>query len=179
MNVTYHKASTIKELQQIIALQSENLHANLTEEVRQQQGFVSVSHTLKILQEMNKVCPHTIAKSKHKVIGYALCMHPSFSDDISLLKPMFVEINSLIPKPKNFMVMGQICIDKEFRGKGVFRNLYKKMKEDVLNEYHSIITEVDSKNLRSLNAHTSVGFKHLKTYNSLGQDWKLLILRNS
>ncbi|WP_291864988.1 GNAT family N-acetyltransferase [Maribacter sp.] len=179
MKITYHKASATIELQQIISLQRKNLYANLTNENRLQQGFVSASHTLSILQEMNVVCPHIIAKANNAVIGYALSMHPTFSNKIPLLKPMFLEINSLIPKPENYMVMGQICIDKDFRGKGVFRNLYTTMKVAIRNEYASIITEVDAKNIRSINAHRAVGFKHLKTYHSLGQDWELIILKNN
>ena len=48
----------------------------------------------------------------------------------------------------------------------------KEMKDD----YDSIITEVDVKNIRSLNAHKSVGFKLLKKYVSNNQLWEIIIL---
>ena len=40
-------------------------------------------------------------------------MHPKFSNEIDILKPMFKEINSVVPHDEKYMVMGQICIDKK------------------------------------------------------------------
>ena len=65
-----------------------------------------------MLKEMNHACPHIIAESNGKVVGYALCMHPQFADTIEVLKPMFYEINKILPKTENYLVMGQICIAK-------------------------------------------------------------------
>jgi ribosomal protein S18 acetylase RimI-like enzyme len=112
-----------------------------------------------------------------KVVGYALCMHPLFSAAITVLTPMFDEIKTVSPKPSNHIAMGQICIDKEYRKKGVFRNLYQNMSDFLKPEFDFIITEVDANNIRSLNAHYAIGFKHLKSYNSVGQDWELIILK--
>lgn len=73
--------------------------------------------------------------------------------------------------------MSQNCIDKEYRKKGVFRNLYQNMSDFLKPEFDFIITEVDAKNIRSLNALYTIGIKHLKSHNSVGQDWELIILR--
>jgi len=40
----------------------------------------------------------------------------------------------------------------------------------------TIITEVDTMNTRSLDAHYSIGFKDLKRYSANGQEWKLIQL---
>ena len=72
--------------------------------------------------------------------------------------------------------MGQICIAKDYRSGGVFRELYQFMKQELKEEYNAIITEVDVKNTRSLNAHKAVGFKVLKNYRSNNQDWVIVIL---
>lgn len=177
MNIVYCKTKTKNEIQQILKLQKQNLPNNLSTEEKIKEGFVSVSHTLDILEEMNTICPHTIAKYNGKVIGYALSMHPMFANKIELLKPMFNQIKELLPEEKNYIVMGQICIDKEYRKKGVFRNLYKEMKVFLLPEYSSIITEVDFKNKRSLDAHIAVGFKVLGKYISAKQEWVILTLK--
>jgi len=175
--VTYKRVETTFELKQILELQQRNLFTNLTDEERLQEGFVTVSHTLDILMKMNAVCPHIIARDEDKVVGYALCMHPRFSEEIDILKPMFLEIKKIYPKTEKFIVMGQICIDKAYRGKSVFRMLYETMKQKTSNEYDTIITEVDAKNQRSLNAHYAIGFKHLKTHNSNGSSWELIVLK--
>lgn len=175
--VCYKRAETIKELQQILSLQQENLVNKLSPEEKKKEGFVTVSHTLEVLEQMNTKCPHIIAKDNDAVVGYALCMHPVFANEVELLKPMFVEVKKVFPKGYSFIVMGQICIDKKYRGKGLFRKLYATMKDAVHPEFESIITEVNATNIRSLNAHFAVGFKNLRTHLSNGQTWKLMILK--
>ena len=66
---------------------------------------------------MHLAYPHIIAKCGNEVVGYALCMHPKFANEIELLKPMFLEMESLVPKVRDFMVMGQVCVAKDFRKK--------------------------------------------------------------
>ena len=165
------------ELVQILKLQQQNLSAILKESERKHEGFVTVSHTLDMLKEMNHACPHIIAESNGKVVGYALCMHPQFADTIEVLKPMFYEINKTLPKTENYLIMGQICIAKAYRRQGIFRKLYETMQNSIAPNFKSIITEVDRKNTRSINAHYAVGFEHLKSYQSGGQQWELIILR--
>ena len=174
--ITYQRATSDEELQQILELQQQNLPTVISSQEKKNEGFVTVSHTFEILKEMNDVCAHIIAKSEGRVIGYALCMHPKFADDITVLRPMFDEIETTLPKTENYITMGQICIDKAFRKQGIFRKLYETMQTSIRPEFGTIITEVDTKNTRSLQAHYAVGFIDIKTYRSGGQDWKLIRL---
>ncbi|ULC59901.1 GNAT family N-acetyltransferase [Flaviramulus sp. BrNp1-15] len=173
-SVVYKKASTNEELHQIIKLQHANISASISEEEKQKEGFVTVQHSLTLLKAMNDKCPHIIAKSENKVVGYALSMVKSFKDEIEVLKPMFINIEKNVPDTLKYIVMGQICIDKAFRKRGVFRGLYSKMNEEMKKDYDAIITEVDETNLRSLHAHYAIGFKILYSYRSKKQDWKIL-----
>lgn len=172
--ITYHLAATKDELQQILDLQHKNLYQNISEEERKQEGFLTVSHDLNFLIEMNNKVQHIIAKHNDKVVAYALSMHPDFGNRIEILKPMFVKINENIEEQTNYIVMGQICIDKLYRGKGIFRNLYKTMQKSLKNKFDYIITEVDKKNTRSINAHQAIGFKEIVAYNANNQDWSLI-----
>jgi len=126
---------------------------------------------------MHSLCPHIVAKDGNDVIGYALCMHPSFADDIPILKPLVVQIGSCIPKEVSYIIMGQICIAMEYRKQGVFKKLYAAMRRSTQLKYQTIITAVDIANTRSLQAHYATGFQDLKSYTSQGQDWKLIQLR--
>ena len=175
--VTYKRATEASELKQILELQQRNLYANVSEEEQHNEGFLTVSHSFELLKKMNGICPHIIAKAGGKVIGYALCMHPQFSNEIEILKPMFQEIETINPKVKNYIVMGQVCVDKDYRKKGVFRNLYQKMRDSTKPKFNTIITGVDSKNKRSIQAHYAVGFKLLKSHTSGDRDWELIILK--
>ena len=171
--IIYKRAESIEELQGILTLQEQNLRENTSEAEKIQEGFVTVQHGMDILKRMNDKSSHIIAKHNEKVIGYALVMLQDFKDDISVLRPMFSEINKTL-KNKSYVTMGQVCVDKNHRGQGVFRGMYQHMKACLQNEFDMLITEVDAKNIRSMNAHTAIGFKRLKTYHALGQNWELI-----
>ncbi len=175
--ITYTTVTTVTELQQILALQQNNLPKSVSEFEKNKEGFVTVVHTLDILTEMNTKCAHIIAKSSEKVIAYALCMHPDFKDEIAALKPMFTQIERSIAPKTNYMVMGQICVAKDFRKKGVFRQLYQYMADSLAANYDCIVTEIAIKNTRSINAHYAIGFEKLKTYLHEQQEWEIVSLK--
>lgn len=177
MNLIYTTAKTNEELIQILSLQQMNLKTSVSDLEIAQEGFVTVQHTLDVLTRMNNACPHIIAKDEDKVVGYALSMTNDFKDDISVLRPMFTELEKV--NIQNFITMGQICVAKSHRKQGVFRGLYEAIKKASYPIYDTIITEVDATNKRSLNAHYAVGFEKICTYNSLGQDWELISLKTS
>lgn len=174
MAIVYSRCKTRQELLQILELQRENLPGNISNGERASEGFLTVVHDLGLLNRMNLKCAHMIAMEEDVLTGYALCMHPEFEDEIPVLKPMFEKLKSAADKSAKFMVMGQICVRKSFRRKGVFRGLYNYMKDELSADYDSIITEVDAENTRSLNAHHAIGFKDRQVYNSGSRCWHLI-----
>ena len=174
--LVYKQANSDIELKQILALQQANLPKNLTNEEKISEGFLTVEHSLELLKEMNTACPHTIALDSEKVVGYALAMHPKFAEEIEVLKPMFKEINKVVSLNNNYPIMGQICIAKTFRGKGLFRGLYNNMKALLPLGFTKIITEVDTTNIRSIEAHQAIGFIELKRYWAQEKEWSLIVL---
>ena len=175
--ITYSRASTLEELEQILTLQKNNLPENLSHKEKIEQGFVTVKHSLEILKRMNDECAHTIAKNNNKVVGYALSMTKNFASEIKVLKPMFIELSKSITEEK-YIVMGQICIAKEFRRKGIFKGLYEYMKTAIcLDHFNLIITEIDTHNKRSLKAHESIGFIKLHDYSIEDKDWRIVTLK--
>lgn len=177
--ISYQRAQIATELKQILSLQRQNLKEHISEEEIKNEGFVTVHHNLDLLRRMNEACPHIIAKDEDKVVGYALCMHPKFGDEIDVLKPMFTELD----KHRNtlgidsFVVMGQVCIDKAYRRQGIFRKLYETMKKEVIPPFDVIITEVNATNIRSKKAHEGIGFKRITTHEAEGQIWELIYLK--
>jgi len=169
MLIEYSTAKTNYELDQILSLQKQNLrHKNDIDEEREQ-GFVAIQHDIELLSIMNQVTPHVIAKEGDDLIGYALATSKKFRNSIPVLIPMFELLDSLtIDDEKlgteNYIVMGQICIDKKYRGKGIFQGLYKHYFDLYKPKYKYIITEVAERNLRSLHAHFKVGFEEIHRY---------------
>ncbi|RLD27242.1 MAG: N-acetyltransferase [Bacteroidetes bacterium] len=172
--IRYKRADSTEELNQILELQSINIPSSISKNELKTQGFVTVHHDFEILKSMNDKCPHIIAKSDKKVVGYALCMLKEFKEKIEVLKPMFKHIDNCLKQNDAYIVMGQVCIDKAFRKQGMFRGLYYYMKLQLQAEFDMIVTEVDVANTKSLDAHYAIGFKTIYSYRSTQQDWEIL-----
>jgi len=173
--IRYQLTQTEEELRQILALQQRNLPKNLSESEKKEHGFVTVKHSLTTLKKLHNIHPHCIAKYNDKVIGYALSMDVSCKEDIEVLKPMFNKIDAIYKD--SYMVMGQVCIDKNFRRKGVFKKLYRSMKAHFSSKYNAIITEIDTKNIPSIKAHQKIGFTELIRYDFDNKEWSIVILK--
>lgn len=93
---------------------------------------------------MNDACAHCVAKIDGKTIGFALSMLQSFKKDVPLLIPMFNKVDKILGSEKlssKYVVMGQVCIDKNQRRKGVFKGLYTYMAREMKDDYDSIIIQ--------------------------------------
>jgi len=173
-SIIYKRASSLDELEQIRILQLQNSAQNITSEEKLQEGFVTVQHTVALLEQMNSACAHIIAKNNDTVVGFALVMLSNFRNEIEVLIPMFERIDELVPKDKTYVVMGQICVDKNYRKQGIFRGLYHFYKEELQHQFDYLITEVAAINIRSMQAHEAVGFKTIDTYEEDEVVWNII-----
>lgn len=180
MAIEFTTSTTTKELQQILALQRENQEMALSSSEVESQGFVTVEHNLPLLERMNAPYQHSIAKSEGKVVGYALVMLKDLQNDIPVLIPMFKKINAIAYEGQtlsdiDYFIMGQVCIKKGFRGQGIFKGMYHKLRETMSANFKYMITEVAQRNTRSLRAHYKVGFKNILEYKTEEEDWVILL----
>lgn len=173
MAVTYTRATTEKELYQILDLQRQNMAKGLSQDELVKEGFITVGHTFALLKKMNDACPHIITKDGDAVVGYALVMLRSFKNEIPVLRPMFDTADALLPG-SNYVAMGQICIAKSHRRQGIFKGMYQYYRQQLQNDYDCLFTEVATANQRSLQAHKAVGFEVLKTQITDGVSWELV-----
>ena len=174
-------STTDKELAEIIALQKKNLPANLTVAEMQEQGFVTVVHSLDDLKKMNQFEQHLVIKDNDTVVGYLLAMTKKSEFDIPVLIPMFKVFDKVSYQNKlladyNFIVVGQVCIDKEYRGKGLLNKSYQAYKKIFSSKYDFAITEIATANQRSLNAHKTAGFTEIHRFTDSSQiEWSIII----
>lgn len=179
--ITYQTSETDKELSQILDLQKNNLPRNLTESEIKSQGFVTVNHTLKDLKNLNSYERHLIAKDNNKVVGYLLAMTKNSKHDIPILIPMFEVFDKIQFKNKliseyNYLVVGQVCIDKAYRGQGLLDNIYSAYRNCYQKKYDFAITEIASTNTRSINAHKRIGFSEIHRFaDSNNTEWSIVI----
>jgi len=163
------REAELNDLEGILLLQNANLARDLTREEIQSQGFVTIKHSYDQLKKLNDYEKHIIAKDKEKVIGYVLAMTQQSKFDIPIIIPMFNVFSNIMYADKkitdyNFIVVGQVCIDKNYRGQGIFDKCYNEYKKYYKDTYDFAITEIASTNIRSLNAHKRIGFKEIHHY---------------
>ncbi len=168
--------NTTHDLQQILHLQNENLIQNLDETEIRSQGFVTLRHDFKILEQMHNLAPSVIIKDDDKVVAYALTMLPECRQLMPDLEPMFAIFDKLLWNNEllnnyRFYVMGQVCIAKEYRGKGLFEKLYQHHKKNYQPQFDLCITEISIRNHRSLRAHEKMGFKNIHTHRDKLDEW--------
>ena len=167
--LTFCTADLRTDLEGILTLQKTNLAQGLSAGEIQSQGFVTVDHTINQLKKLNDIEKHVIAKDDEKVIAYVLAMTQRSKHDIPILLPMFDTFDKIIYVGKkineyHYIVVGQVCVDKTFRGKGIFDKCYSAYWEYYKDKYDFAITEIAATNTRSLQAHRRIGFKEINSY---------------
>lgn len=172
--------TTSEELHQIIHLSYQNLRTEISEEEKKSQGFVSWNYSFELLQKMNVQYPHVIVKDNDKVVGYALVALIEARNFHPALEQMIIDLEPLLYKGKKlsaykYYIMGQICVDKAYRGRGILEILYQQHKALFEKEYDFVVTEISTGNSRSLRAHEKVGFKTIYTYADNTDKWNVVL----
>lgn len=185
--VIFTVAESEKDLEGILALQADNHVDSLSSAEMETQGFVSIKHDINVLKIMGTPYPHVIANAringtdlKLVVVGYTLAMLPSHEPLIPMAKGICARINAaeyrgISMRRRKYCIMGQVCIHKDFRGKGVFRGLYQQTKKRMSPHFDCIATAISTQNSRSLHAHDNLGFETICEFRSSGQDWKIVL----
>lgn len=172
--------TTDEELWQINKLNQKNLKANLSLSEQQEQGFVSWLYSFSLLKQLHSLAPSIMVKDQDKVVGYALVtpieaagFHPDLQAMINNLENIQYKNKPL--SSYQYYVMGQVCIDKDYRGKGVFTMLFEKHEVLYKEKYGLLVTEISTANFRSQKAHENVGFKTIDSYKDPLDEWNVVV----
>lgn len=177
----YKLLDSEEEFEQVLELQQTNLLSQLTNDEMNSEGFLTVKHDAALLKKMNTQEAGVLAKEGGKLAAYALAMTKALRNDVPLLVSMFDTFDQLEFKGKklneyNYIVVGQVCVSKDYRGQGVFDELYRAYKKFLSPKYAFAITEIARRNPRSLKAHERVGFQPLSDYVSPeGEHWEIVV----
>jgi GNAT superfamily N-acetyltransferase len=180
-SITYGAAHTRNDLEGILHLQKANLAQGLTPEEAREQGFVTVCHSFAQLKKMNEQEKHIIAKDEERVVGYCLAMTRLARRDIPVLISMFEVFDAITYRggkisDYRYLVVGQVCVDKAYRGQGVLARCYAAYKARYQPAYDFAITIIDAANTRSLRAHQKLGFQDIHAYvDSRGTRWVVVL----
>ncbi len=172
-------ASTDQHFEEILVLQR-RYHLNaLSAEVQSIEGFVFVEHTLPLLRRMAAQSPQAIALSEGHVVGYCLSLSVSLQAEVPSLAPMFQHFRECVYRGKplsayRFVVGGQVCVDREHRGKGLLARLYDQIRLSVAQDCDLCVTEIATRNRVSVRAHERMGFEIISTYSDPREEWVIV-----
>ncbi|MFN2457647.1 MAG: N-acetyltransferase family protein, partial [Chitinophagaceae bacterium] len=137
-------------------------------------------YSMELLEKIHNLAPSVIVKEEENVVGYALTTPLQAREFHPDLEIMFQNLEAVQYRNErlfaySFYCMGQICIDKKYRGRGLVDILYQKHKELYSNQFNFILTQISCKNQRSLKAHEKIGFESIYRYRDGTDEWDVVI----
>lgn len=168
------------EIRAIRALQEKNLLKNLAGDDPANEGFLSAEYSIDFLTSMHALRPSIVAKDGDIVAGYALVTLRDVANQHPLLDDLFRTIDKTVYRNRplrdtNFVVVGQLCVAREYRGQGLVQKMYGKFRDTLHDEFDYCITDVARANPRSLKAHIKTGFEVIDTLTYGGISWDIVL----
>jgi hypothetical protein len=178
--ITIKPVSSKEELLQIKELQDQNLRKNLSPGEAASEGFLSAEYSIQVLEKMHDQRPSIIAVDGANLAGYALVtlksvahLHPLLDDLFNTIDKTFYNSQPLINS--RYVVVGQLCVAREYRGRNLVQCMYNEFRQQLINEFDYCITDVAEANLRSLKAHLRSGFKVIDQLGYGGIKWNIVL----
>jgi ribosomal protein S18 acetylase RimI-like enzyme len=179
----FERATTDESLKQILDLQRRNLKKYLSDAEIESQGFVTAEHTFEQLKKINDAEACVVITDNGVVVAYAIAMLESSVTDMPVFDDLFSTVASLTYKNQpmtsyNYIFVGQLCIDKNYRGQGLVEKLYSFYKEELKTNYDFAVTDISEHNRRSLKAHQKSGFEVIHTFYDkyTNNNWHVVVM---
>ena len=178
--VSIKLAQEVTELEGILALQRRNLKRCLSESEAEEQGFLIAEYDLAYLQQMQAQRPSVVAVDNGRVVGYALVVTQEVRKGLPFISDLFDEIDQTFYQGKplagtDYVVVGQLCVDKDYRGQGLVDRLYGCFRQSLEGCYRCAVTDIARANRRSLKAHQTVGFEVIHAIEYGGLTWDVVL----
>lgn len=177
-SLSFQTAKTTKDLQGILDLQQKN-HLSTISAI--DDGFLFVRHDMETLTKMQSFAPQVICKVGEEVVAFTLAMTAECSDFVPALVPMFdvfdkIDLWGKKVSAYNYIVVGQVCVGEKHRGLGIFDKIYGTYRETFQDNIDFAITEISTRNPRSIRAHSRIGFKEIHQYTDpTGENWSIVV----
>jgi ribosomal protein S18 acetylase RimI-like enzyme len=168
------------ELEGIKKLQQENLKKTVGDTEALTEGFVTAEYTMEFLERMHSERPSIIAKDGDRIAGYALAAVKAIRFEHELLGDLFNTIDKTLYKnhllkDAKYVVVGQLCVSKNYRGLGLVQRIYQQFKHILSADFDYCITDVAKDNPRSMKAHLNSGFQIIDTLQYGGLEWDIVL----
>ena len=158
------------DIDAVLALH-EKYHIDSIEQEDKKDGFVTTQFTPGLLLELiNKEKGLFIAKDRGQVAAYAMSASWDFCSRWPMFRYMISCLHELnymgqIVSVENSYQYGPVCVDKKYRGSGVFEKLFDFARMEMNKKYPILITFVNKINPRSVKVHVDkLGLDLLKEF---------------
>jgi GNAT superfamily N-acetyltransferase len=146
----------------ILRLFAANTLSRMSVDEAMQFGFLTVPYSTDLLQRIIQLERPIKAEVDGRLVGY-LIPHPVCFRSIPEFRCMIELEDALIYEGRpvadyHYIRVGQVLVDKDFRGRGVYKALYAEMKRRFKAEYEVVFTRVSKYNPMSHLVHQRLGF---------------------
>ncbi len=151
------RIATASDFEGILALQSENLLANLSS-AELADGFVTTPFTTALLQQLLGQSGVFVAEGEGKIGGYVLAGDWEFFSQWEIFRLMMARLPNLDFQGgevtiDNSFQYGPICIDRALRGSNIFPEIFDLMRSSFASKFPIGVTFINKLNQRSFAAH--------------------------
>lgn len=165
----------IHDIPGVLSLQEKYLYKNLND-LERKKGFVTTPFTVSQIEEIiqqNGLFIAEILEDKsenNQIIAYAFAGSWKYFEQWEIFKVMTSQFPELsfhgIPiTTENSFQYGPVCIDENFRGKGLLNQLFEEMRIEFFKKYPISITFINKINAISEKAHTKkLGWEKLNEF---------------
>jgi hypothetical protein len=155
-SIEYRRAKP-EDYPAILDLQSANFIANLSDAERKQ-GFLSAQFTPQQTAQIAEDLGIMVAVVDSRVGGFLCAFRKEFDTGSPVIATMLESYDrfSFQGKPLSSLstyIYGPVCIEREFRGRGLLRGLYEAQKKDLAGQFDIGVAFVSRNNPHSLRAH--------------------------
>ena len=179
--ITIRLAKT-KDFPAIQSLQEKNLASAVRNIDKPNEGFLSTTTTIEMLEEIRSEIGLLCAiDENNELVGYEFPISLNKARAISFFDEYLDAINGLtfhgeLLTNSNAVIEGQICIKNELKGTGIAKLIHTHFKKLMADKYKYIIAGISVNNPRSLHAHKKkLGFEMVTEFFSKKIKWYILV----
>lgn len=173
-NLIQFRHAVGEDFEKMVELQNGNLITTLGDQ--KSDGFLSAAFTAEQFTEFRESVAVIVAVDDTSVVGFACASTVEFCKQNPLPASMIARFAGIVIGGKNLaelrsVICGPICVAKNFRGKGIFEELYSTLFRSVGNDFDVALALVSTENPRSIKAHEKIAMTSVDNFEFNGREF--------
>ncbi len=151
------------DFEKMVLLQNQNLSTVLADD-QKSDGFLSTAFTADQFIRMSESVAVVVGRNGDDVIGFICASTVEDCSENPLPAAMIARFPEILIGAHRLselkcFIAGPVCVDKNYRGQGVFEGLYAELVGKAAAEYQAALALVSTANPRSIKAHAKIGME--------------------